>query len=142
MAQQHSDRFAWVVGEIKNTVMMAYSNKAHDGYLGDSVVGEWCNFGAGSTNSNLKNTAGEIKIWDFASKEYVPVGNKCGVIMGDYSRVAVNSAINTGSMIGVSCNVLVKAFYLLLLRISAGDNKAKEATNLIKPLSRSTTGRK
>ncbi|MEO8173328.1 MAG: putative sugar nucleotidyl transferase [Sediminibacterium sp.] len=92
-------------GEIKNTVMMGYSNKAHDGYLGDSVVGEWCNFGAGSTNSNIKNTAGGIKIWDMDSKQYMPVGNKCGVIMGDYSRVAINSSINTGSVIGVSCNV-------------------------------------
>jgi UDP-N-acetylglucosamine diphosphorylase/glucosamine-1-phosphate N-acetyltransferase len=92
-------------GEIKNTVMMGYSNKAHDGYLGDSVVGEWCNFGAGSTNSNIKNTAGEIRVWDMNSKQYLPVGNKCGVIMGDYSRVAINSSINTGSVIGVSCNV-------------------------------------
>lgn len=92
-------------GEIKNTVMMGYSNKAHDGYLGDSVVGEWCNFGAGSTNSNIKNTAGEVKLWDMGAENYVGVGQKCGVIMGDYSRVAINSAINTGSMIGVSCNV-------------------------------------
>lgn len=92
-------------GEIKNTVMMGYSNKAHDGYLGDSVIGEWCNFGAGSTNSNLKNTAGEVKIWDIATEQYLTVGQKCGVIMGDYSRVAINSAINTGTMIGVSCNV-------------------------------------
>ena len=92
-------------GEIKNTVMMGYSNKAHDGYLGDSVIGEWCNFGAGSTNSNIKNTAGEVKVWDMASEKYLPVGQKCGVIMGDYSRVAINSAINTGTVIGVSCNV-------------------------------------
>ncbi len=92
-------------GEIKNSVMMGYSNKAHDGYLGDSVVGEWCNFGAGSTNSNVKNTAGEIKAWDFAAKEYTGVGNKCGVIMGDYTRVSINASINTGSMIGISCNV-------------------------------------
>jgi UDP-N-acetylglucosamine diphosphorylase/glucosamine-1-phosphate N-acetyltransferase len=92
-------------GEIKNAVMMGYSNKAHDGYLGDSVVGEWCNFGAGSTNSNIKNTAGEVKIWDMASKNYVAVGQKCGVIMGDYSRLAINSSVNTGTMIGVSCNV-------------------------------------
>lgn len=92
-------------GEIKNTVMMGYSNKAHDGYLGDSVVGEWCNFGAGSTNSNIKNTAGEVKLWDMGAERYVGVGQKCGVIMGDYSRVAINAAINTGSMIGVSCNV-------------------------------------
>lgn len=92
-------------GEIKNTVMMGYSNKAHDGYLGDAVIGEWCNFGAGSTNSNIKNTAGEVKVWDMGDEKYVGVGQKCGVIMGDYSRVAINSAINTGSMIGVSCNV-------------------------------------
>ena len=92
-------------GEIKNTVMMGYSNKAHDGYLGDSVVGEWCNFGAGSTNSNIKNTAGEVKVWDMGIEEYIGVGQKCGVIMGDYSLVAINSSINTGSVIGISCNV-------------------------------------
>lgn len=92
-------------GEIKNSVMMAYSNKAHDGYLGDSVVGEWCNFGAGTSNSNVKNTAGTVKVWSMGRKEYLPVGQKCGLIMGDYSRAAINSSINTGSMIGVSCNV-------------------------------------
>jgi UDP-N-acetylglucosamine diphosphorylase/glucosamine-1-phosphate N-acetyltransferase len=92
-------------GEIKNSVMMGFSNKAHDGYLGDSVVGEWCNFGAGSSNSNIKNTAGEVKIWSMFEKEYVPAGQKCGVIMGDYSRAAINSSINTGSVIGVSSNV-------------------------------------
>lgn len=92
-------------GEIKNTVMMGYSNKAHDGYLGDAVIGEWCNFGAGSTNSNIKNTAGEVKVWDMGAEKYVSVGQKCGMIMGDYSRVAINSSINTGSMIGVSSNV-------------------------------------
>ncbi len=92
-------------GEIKNAVMMGYSNKAHDGYLGDAVVGEWCNFGAGSTNSNVKNTAGIVKVWDMGSEEYISVGLKCGVIMGDYSRLAINSSINTGSVIGVSCNV-------------------------------------
>ncbi len=92
-------------GEIKNSVLMGFSNKAHDGYLGDSVVGEWCNFGAGSTNSNVKNTAAEVKIWDMSAKKYIPVGQKCGVIMGDYSRLAINSSVNTGTMIGVSCNV-------------------------------------
>lgn len=92
-------------GEIKNVVMMGYSNKAHDGYLGDSVVGEWCNFGAGSTNSNIKNTAGEVKIWDISRNQYVGVGQKCGVIMGDYSRAAINSSINTGTMVGICCNV-------------------------------------
>ncbi len=92
-------------GEIKNSIMMGYSNKAHDGYLGDSITGEWCNFGAGSTNSNIKNTAGEVKIWHTASGTFLDAGQKCGVLMGDYSRVAINSAINTGTVIGVSCNV-------------------------------------
>ncbi|MEO6611893.1 MAG: putative sugar nucleotidyl transferase [Chitinophagaceae bacterium] len=90
-------------GEIKNTVMFGYSNKAHDGYLGDSVIGEWCNLGAGTTNSNLKNNASEVKVW--TPKGLMKAGTKCGVMMGDYSRTAVNTAINTGTVIGVSCNV-------------------------------------
>ena len=92
-------------GEIKNSVIMGFTNKAHDGYLGDAVVGEWCNFGAGTTNSNVKNTAGDVKVWDYGTNNYQSVGQKCGLIMGDYSRISINSSINTGSVIGVSCNV-------------------------------------
>jgi len=92
-----------VGGEIKNSVLFGYSNKAHDGYLGDSVIGEWCNLGAGTTNSNLKNNASEVKIW--TPKGEMNAGNKCGVMMGDYSRTAVNTSINTGTVIGVCCNV-------------------------------------
>lgn len=92
-----------VGGEIKNSVLFGFSNKAHDGYLGDSVIGEWCNLGAGTTNSNLKNNASNVKIW--TPKGEINAGMKCGVIMGDYSRTAVNTAINTGTVIGVSCNV-------------------------------------
>ncbi|MFP5040621.1 putative sugar nucleotidyl transferase [Parasediminibacterium sp. JCM 36343] len=92
-------------GEIKNVVMQGNSNKAHDGYLGDSVIGEWCNFGAGSSNSNIKNTGGEVHIWNFAANGYIEAGQKCGLLMGDYSRSAINSCINTGSVIGVCCNV-------------------------------------
>lgn len=92
-----------VGGEIKNSVLFGYSNKAHDGYLGDSVLGEWCNLGAGTTNSNLKNNASDVKVW--TPKGEMNAGIKCGVMMGDYSRTAVNSAINTGTVIGVSCNV-------------------------------------
>lgn len=90
-------------GEIKNSVLFGYSNKAHDGYLGDSVIGEWCNMGAGTTNSNLKNNAGEVRVW--TPKGQVSAGMKCGVMMGDYSRTAINTSINTGTVIGVSCNV-------------------------------------
>ena len=90
-------------GEIKNSVMFGFSNKAHDGYLGDSVIGEWCNMGAGTTNSNLKNNAGMVRVW--TPKGALNAGNKCGVLMGDYSRTAINTSINTGTVIGVSCNV-------------------------------------
>jgi UDP-N-acetylglucosamine diphosphorylase/glucosamine-1-phosphate N-acetyltransferase len=97
--------FCTAGGEIKNSILMAYSNKAHDGYLGDSVIGEWCNFGAGSSNSNVKNTGGEVKMWNQQTRSFEAAGNKCGLVMGDYSRCAINSSINTGTTIGVSCNV-------------------------------------
>lgn len=93
-------------GEIKNTVFFDYSNKAHDGYLGDAVIGSWCNLGAGTSCSNLKNTAGEIKIWNPAVHHWIAAGNKCGVIMGDYSRTAINTAINTGTVTGICCNIV------------------------------------
>ncbi|HEX2847314.1 MAG TPA: putative sugar nucleotidyl transferase [Chitinophagaceae bacterium] len=90
-------------GEIKNSVLFGYSNKAHDGYLGDSVVGEWCNMGAGTTNSNLKNNAGDVRVW--TPKGQLNAGMKCGVLMGDYSRTAINTSINTGTVISVCCHV-------------------------------------
>ena len=90
-------------GEIKNSILFGYSNKAHDGYLGDSVIGEWCNLGAGTSNSNLKNNAGEVKISTL--KGHVTAGYKCGVLMGDYSRTMINTALNTGTVVGASCNV-------------------------------------
>lgn len=92
-------------GEIKNSIMLGNSNKAHDGYLGDSYIGEWCNFGAGTSNSNVKNTGGEVRLWDESAREFVNAGMKCGLFMGDYSRSAINSSFNTGSYIGVCCNV-------------------------------------
>ena len=93
-------------GEIKNSVMFGYSNKGHDGYLGDSVIGEWCNLGAGTSNSNVKNNAGFIRMYNHAQGEYVDTGLlKCGLIMGDYSRAAVNTSFNTGTVAGVSANI-------------------------------------
>ncbi len=73
-------------GEIKNSVLMGYSNKAHDGYLGDSVIGEWCNLGAGTSNSNLKNNCGDVKYWVDGDKKEISAGNKGGLLMGDYSK--------------------------------------------------------
>ena len=94
-----------VAGEIKNSVLFDHSNKAHDGYLGDSVIGSWCNLGAGTTNSNLKNTAGPVKVWFNAASEYITVGDKCGLLMGDYSRSAINTSFTTGSVIGLCCHI-------------------------------------
>jgi UDP-N-acetylglucosamine diphosphorylase/glucosamine-1-phosphate N-acetyltransferase len=92
-------------GEIKNSVFFGYSNKGHDGYLGDSVIGEWCNLGAGTTNSNLKNNAGEVSIWNQLTGLKIAAGQKCGLLMGDYSRSAINTSFNTGTVTGVSCNI-------------------------------------
>lgn len=90
-------------GEVKNTVFFGNSNKAHDGYLGDSVIGEWCNMGAGTSNSNIKNNASAVMLWTPDGPKNV--GVKCGVMMGDYSRTSINTSINTGTVIGVCCNV-------------------------------------
>jgi len=92
-------------GEIKNSVFFGYSNKGHDGYLGDAVIGEWCNLGAGVSASNLKNNAGEIGVWHPASQKTLAAGQKCGLLMGDYSRAAINTAFHTGTMVGVCCNI-------------------------------------
>ncbi|HVK96422.1 MAG TPA: putative sugar nucleotidyl transferase [Flavisolibacter sp.] len=92
-----------VGGEIKNSVFFGNSNKAHDGYIGDSVIGEWCNLGAGTSNSNIKNNASGVIVW--TPNGPVNVGLKCGVLMGDYSRTSINTAINTGTVVGVSANV-------------------------------------
>ena len=98
--------FCTVGGEIKNSVLFGFSNKAHDGYLGDSVLGEWCNLGAGTSNSNVKNTAGEVKYWVDADKKEMRAGNKGGLLMGDYSKAAINTSFNTGTVVGVCCNVV------------------------------------
>ena len=90
-------------GEIKNSVVFGFSNKAHDGYLGDSIIGEWCNLGAGTTNSNMKNNASDVRVW--TPKGELNVGRKCGVMMGDYTHTSINTSINTGTVIGVCANV-------------------------------------
>lgn len=90
-------------GEIKNSVFFAYSNKSHDGYIGDSVIGEWCNLGAGTSNSNLKNNASTVKVW--TPKGEMNAGKKCGAFIGDYSKTSINTSINTGTVMGVCSNV-------------------------------------
>lgn len=90
-------------GEIKNSIIMGYSNKAHHGYLGDAVIGEWCNLGAGTSNSNVKNDARDI-LQDTANGT-LNIGLKCGVMMGDYCRTAINTSLNTATFAGVACNI-------------------------------------
>jgi UDP-N-acetylglucosamine diphosphorylase/glucosamine-1-phosphate N-acetyltransferase len=92
-------------GEIKNAVIFGYSNKAHEGYLGDAVLGEWCNLGAGTSNSNLKNNASGIRVRNPLTGEDGMAGLKCGLLMGDYSRSAINTSFNTGTVTGVCCNI-------------------------------------
>lgn len=92
-------------GEIKNSILMGYSNKGHEGYLGDSIIGFWCNLGAGTCNSNIKNTAGTIQMWNESKQIWDTIGQKMGMLVGDYSRFAIQSSINTGSYIGVSANI-------------------------------------
>jgi UDP-N-acetylglucosamine diphosphorylase/glucosamine-1-phosphate N-acetyltransferase len=98
--------YSVVGGEIKNSVIFGYSNKAHDGYLGDSVIGEWCNIGAGTSNSNLKNNASEVRVWHQPQKDYIRAGLKCGLLMGDYSRCAINISFNTGTVVGICSNIV------------------------------------
>lgn len=92
-------------GEVKNAVLFGYSNKAHEGYLGDSVIGTWCNLGANTNSSNIKNNAGIVRIWNQALQAYVPAGKKCGVLMGDFSRCGIGTMLNTGTVVGISCNI-------------------------------------
>jgi UDP-N-acetylglucosamine diphosphorylase/glucosamine-1-phosphate N-acetyltransferase len=97
--------FCTVGGEVKNSILTGYSNKGHDGYLGDSVIGEWCNMGAGTSNSNVKNTGSDVKLFNYHTGKLENVGPKCGLIMGDYTRTAINTAFNTGTVVGICCNV-------------------------------------
>jgi UDP-N-acetylglucosamine diphosphorylase/glucosamine-1-phosphate N-acetyltransferase len=98
-------------GEISNVVFFANSNKSHDGYLGNSVIGEWCNLGADTNSSNLKNNYDEVKIWSEQQGEYVSTGLIfCGLFMGDHSKCGINTMFNTGTVVGVSCNVFGAGF--------------------------------
>lgn len=94
-----------VGGELNNVVMTGYSNKAHDGFLGNAVIGEWCNLGAGCTASNLKNTYGPVRLWSYATGSFVKTGLQfCGLIMGDHSKAGINTMFNTATVVGVGVN--------------------------------------
>lgn len=98
--------FCKVGGEVNNSVLLGYSNKGHDGYLGNSLLGEWCNLGADTNTSNLKNNYGEVKLWDYDSEKFETTGQQfLGLIMGDHSKCGINTMFNTGTVVGVSANV-------------------------------------
>lgn len=95
-----------VGGEVTRTVFLGNSNKGHEGFLGDSVIGEWCNFGADTNNSNLKNNYGEVRLWDHGTQKFEPTGLQfCGLMMGDHSKTGINTMLNTGTVVGVGCNL-------------------------------------
>lgn len=100
-----------VGGEVNNSVLQAYSNKGHDGFLGNSVLGEWCNLGADTNNSNLKNNYDEVKVWSYVKEGFVRTGLQfCGLIMADHSKSGINTMFNTGTVVGVSANVFGSGF--------------------------------
>ncbi len=100
-----------VGGEINNSVFLGFANKAHDGFLGQAVIGEWCNIGADSNNSNLKNNYETVKAWNYPGQSFMNTGLQfCGLIMGDHSKCGINTMFNTGTTIGVSCNIFGGGF--------------------------------
>jgi len=93
-------------GELNNVVMFAYSNKGHEGFLGNAVIGEWCNIGADTNNSNLKNTYDDVRVWNYNKRTFVDTKLQfCGLIMGDHSKTGINTMFNTGTVVGIASNV-------------------------------------
>ncbi len=100
-----------VGGEVNNSVIFGYSNKAHDGFLGNSVIGEWCNLGADTNNSNLKNNYAEVRLWNYNTENFAHTGLQfCGLMMGDHSKCGINTMFNTGTVVGVSANIFGSGF--------------------------------
>lgn len=100
-----------VGGELNNVIFQSYSNKAHDGFLGNAVIGEWCNIGADTNNSNLKNNYAEVKVWNYEKEKFVNTTTQfCGLFMGDHSKAGINTMFNTGTVVGVSANVFGPGF--------------------------------
>lgn len=98
--------FSKVGGEVNNSVLFGYSNKGHDGFLGNSVLGEWCNLGADTNNSNLKNNYAEVRLWDYDTERFARTGLQfCGLMMGDHSKCGINTMFNTGTVVGVNANI-------------------------------------
>jgi UDP-N-acetylglucosamine diphosphorylase/glucosamine-1-phosphate N-acetyltransferase len=103
--------FSKVGGEVNNCIISGCSNKAHDGFLGNSVIGEWCNIGADSNNSNLKNNYTTVRLWNYREEKFISSGLIfCGLIMGDHSKCGINTMFNTGTVVGVNANIFGSGF--------------------------------
>lgn len=103
--------FSKVGGEVNNSVLFGFSNKGHDGFLGNSVLGEWCNLGADTNNSNLKNNYAEVRLWDYDTERFARTGLQfCGLMMGDHSKCGINTMFNTGTVVGVNANIFGSGF--------------------------------
>ena len=103
--------YSRIGGEVKNTVLFAHSNKGHEGYLGDSVIGGWCNMCSDTNNSNLKNNYEEVKLWSYETEGFTKTGLQfCGLMMGDHSKCGINTMFNTGTVVGVSANIFGAGF--------------------------------
>lgn len=103
--------YSKVGGEVNNSVLFSHSNKGHDGFLGNAVLGEWCNLGADTNNSNLKNDYSEVRLWDYQTESFAKTGLQfCGLIMGDHSKCAINTMFNTGTVVGVNANIFGSGF--------------------------------
>ncbi|QIJ87919.1 Sugar-phosphate nucleotidyl transferase [Mesoflavibacter sp. HG96] len=103
--------FSKVGGEVNNSVLFGYSNKGHDGFLGNSVLGEWCNLGADTNNSNLKNNYAEVRLWSYQTEGFARTGLQfCGLMMGDHSKCGINTMFNTGTVVGVNANIFGSGF--------------------------------
>ena len=103
--------YSRIGGEVNNSVLFGFSNKGHDGFLGNSVLGEWCNLGADTNNSNLKNNYAEVRLWDYQTEGFAKTGLQfCGLMMGDHSKCGINTMFNTGTVVGVSANIFGSGF--------------------------------
>ena len=103
--------YSKVGGELNNVVLFGYSNKGHDGFLGNAVIGEWCNLGADTNNSNLKNNYAEVRLWSYETESFAKTGLQfCGLMMGDHSKCGINTMFNTGTVVGVSANIFGDGF--------------------------------
>ncbi len=121
-------------GEVNNCVLFGYSSKAHEGFIGNSVIGEWCNLGADTNSSNLKNNYAEVKLWNYNTHKFEKTGLQfCGMIMGDHSKAAINTQFNTGTVVGIGANIFKTGFAPNVIEhFSWGGHKGDEKFNLVK----------